>query len=667
MSFRILFLGVNASNGIIRMLFLPLCYLLLLSPFILAVAWYFGFDQTLQNYLPAHFSWLDLLPQICLSAVFLLLPTRLISGFGGAGKSKNERKRRVQSLPYWLPGLRNLDSIVLDGDRWLKSIRESSITSIIAYGAAGAKHNVILSDPLLQQVYKNWSSLDEARSINWALLRNAFHMPKNAESQHGDLSQAIAKTINSEMFTGNLMEGLISASLNTLSESLPDFITFNSSIVDQMQWERVSNIELTDGTSEAECDLFTLVNEFCCNAILPSVMGAQFTESYQLLATDLAAFNQQFWALALGLPRLSPIKGLPGAALSQKRLLYNFTKLFNDLTNPPVKRVPDDDESVSGGEDTDADTSTPLTKLNELFTKHDVPLDVRAAVSFQLIHSIIAEIVPIVFWTLLHVYSSSNTQDTSSANEAPLLKIKAETKTWAQAIQPPSIHPSFPAPPEIRFASAQEALSAKSFPYLRSCINESQRLYNSPISTYLITKPITLEEEGIARAGEEEQWELDVGSYLDIGLSQSLINSSPADHASPNTFKPDRFVNTAAPSSVISPVDPSNQYKSALLIALIAGIVQLWEITPAPRKTFFEHMQEARDEASIGAAALSGEQKAAKEEAQAEKAKKARKEGKWIIPKAVDGATVKIPKSDVRVRIRRREGLPASKIVRRIG
>ncbi|KAJ4367096.1 hypothetical protein N0V83_007626 [Neocucurbitaria cava] len=530
-------------------------------------------------------------------------------------------------------------------------------------------HNVVFSDSLLDQIYKNWSSLNEPESIKWALLRNAFKMPKDAESQHRELSSEIAKTIETEMFNGNQIESLIFSSLNTLSESLPDFITFNSSLVDQMQWERVSNIELTDGTSEAECDLFTLLNEFCCNAILPSVMGAQFTESYQLLATDLAAFNQRYWALALGLPRLSPIQGLPGAALSQKRLLYNFTKLFDDLTHPPVRRVPDDDESVSGEEETDADISTPLTKLNELFTKHEVPMEVRAAIGFQLVHSIIAEVVPLVFWSILHIYASSSVPETKVGKETPLTRIKDETKAWAQAIQPPSIHPSFPAPPEIRFASAKEAFSPKSFPHLRSCINESRRLYSSSISTYIITKSIILEdeEEGITRPGEEEQWELDVGSYVDIGLSQSLINSSPANYFSPDTFKPYAFINAPAPSSIMSPTDASNQYKSALLLSLVAGIIQLWEISPAPKKTFFEHMQEARDEASIGAAALSGEQKAAKDEAQAEKAKKARKEGKWVIPKAVDGAAVKIPKSDVRVRIRRREGLPASKIVRRIG
>jgi hypothetical protein len=237
----------------------------------------------------------------------------------------------------------------------------------VAYKAAGTKHNILLSDSLLGQIYKNLHSLELPDSSQLAILRNTFNLPKVMESHYLEIQNEINQVVETELYKGVAEEGLIKASLRILTESLPDFVTFNSSIVDQMQWERVSNVELTDGTSEAECDLFTLLNEFCCNAILPPIVGAQFTESYQLLATDLASCNERFWALALGLPRLTPVQGLPGAALARKRLLKNFANLFTELTHPPVRRVPDDDESVSGEEDTDADVVTPLMKLNESY------------------------------------------------------------------------------------------------------------------------------------------------------------------------------------------------------------------------------------------------------------------------------------------------------------
>lgn len=663
MALRGLFLAVYASNGIIKTLFLPVWNTLLFSPFILAVAYYYGLGQTLQSFVGEDFSWFDILPQFAISAVFLLLPTRLLSGSGGAGKSKDGGKSRVQSLPYWIPGIRHLGSIVSGEEQWLKRIRDTSVHSIISYQATGAKHVVILTASLLEDFHRKCNSLAEHTTSRWAVLRNAFGMPKSFKGEYFELQPKISEAVDAEMFRSASMETLVTASCRILTETLPDLITFNSSIVDQMQWERVANIELTEGTSEAECDFFTLINDFCCNAVLGPITGDQFPESYQLLASDLADINRHYYALALGIPRLSLIQGLPTAALAKKRLLHNFIRLFTELTHPKLRRVPDDDESMSG-EETDADTSTPLATLNELFTKHDVPIPARASIALDLIHNIVAELVPLAFWTLLHVYSSSTRPLAQSDQETPFAKIKEETKSWAQAIQPPSIHPLFPAPPEISFTSAAQLHNPTPFPHLHSCINEARRLYNSSATTYTIGKLTVLDEKSL-RPDVQEQWELEAGSYIDIGLSRSLINSSSATFASPDTFKPDRFVKSAPGPSISSPVDTSKQYKTALLVSIIAGIIQLWEISPAPKKTFVEKMIEVRDEVHAGAAALDGDGKVNKSNSRIEKDGGEKKRGVWVLPKAIDAASVKVPKTDVRVRIRRRENLPAPKVPRK--
>jgi hypothetical protein len=485
-------------------------------------------------------------------------------------------------------------------------------------------------------------------------MRNAYNIPSNAEDQYFRLGNTIEKSINSEVFE-EATQQLTSATLNILSESLPDFVTFNSSIVDQMQWERVSDVELTDGTSEAECNFWALINEFCCNAILPPILGAQFTESYQLLATDLATFNQSYWALALGLPRLAPVPGLPGAALAQKRLSQNLAHLFYELTNPPVKRVPDDDESVSG-EETDADVATPMAKLNDVFKKHDLPLTARAAIALRIIHEIVAEVVPLVFWTLIHLHAASVNSETQGQDKSPIEKIKQDVGHWAQAIQPPSIHPSFPAPPEIIYSTGASGIKADSFLYLRSCINEARRLYGTSVATYQFKQPITIREASV-RPGQHDEWELEAGSYIDVGLSQSLINSSPTVFPDPKIYKTDRFIGSGT-SSIISTNDKTSSFKTSLVIAIVSGIIQLWEIKPAPKKSFFEHMQEAREEAQMSVKKLAD----AKSDQISEKK---RTEVKWKVPKAVEGSSVKVPKGDVRVRIRRREGLPAKVVGRR--
>jgi len=521
----------------------------------------------------------------------------------------------------------------------------------------------LTKDSLLCQVHQNGSNLQVPKRITSTTMRNAYSMPSNFEDHYFELESTIKQQIQVEIYE-EVAQQLTSATLNTLSETLPDFVTFNSSIVDQMQWERVADVELTDGTSEAECNFWALVNEFCCNAVLPSIIGAQFTESYQLLATDLASFNRRYWALALGLPRLSPIQGLPGAALAQKRLTMNFAKLFRELTNPPVKRVPDDDESMSG-EETDADILTPIAKLNNTFTKHDLPIATRASIALQIIHGVVAEVVPLVFWTLLHVYSSPTSFAAAAEGTTPLEKIKQETGRWAQAIQPPSIHPSFPAPPEIVFSPGAKDISSGDVPHLTSCINEARRLYSTPNAIYQVKQSFSIHEASVRR-GETDEWELEAGSYIDVGLSQILVNSSSTIFPESTTYNPYRFlVNPSGTSSVLYPTDKSRPYKTSLIIAIVTGIIQLWEIAPAPKKSFFDHMQEAREEAQIGAQALNAEEKAAKNKEMKEKREKESKETKWKVPQAVDASFVKVPKADIRVRIRRRENLPAKAVVRR--
>lgn len=446
------------------------------------------------------------------------------------------------------------------------------------------------------------------------------------------------------------MQTITAASIKILAESLPDFITFNASLVDQLSWERVAGIELTDGTEEAECDLFALVNEFVCNVVVPPITGPQFPESYQLLGSDLETFNKSFYALALGFPRFFPLPGLPGASLAKKRLLQNLSRLFGEIMNPASKRVVEDDESMSG-EETDADTPTPVTALNDLFSEHDLPISARAAITLELIQRLVARIVPLAFWTIVHVYSTSSpSAKEKSGTQTPLEKIREETKGWAEAIQPPSIHPSFPAPPEISFASPSPLFNPASLYYLRSCIFEAKRLYTSSITTAKITKPIMIADS--TALAEEEEWQLDVGSFIDIGLSQRLINTSPANYLSPEQWKPDRIGNVQSPSYLASSIfDDSEEFVTAILIAIVAGVSQLWDISAAPKKGFLQHMEEAQAE-------MAGQKK---EQMQG----RTKKVGVWKVPKAVEAASVLVPKSDIRVRIKRREGLNGPKTMRK--
>jgi hypothetical protein len=181
---------------------------------------------------------------------------------------------------------------------------------------------------------------------------------------------------------------------------------------------------------------------------------------------------------------------------------------------------------------------------------------------------------------------------------------------------------------------------------------------------YTINNPTSLNEKSLS-PGAHESWELEAGSHIAVGLSRSLINSSASEFPSPETFKPDRFIDTVPGPSINSPSDTSAPFKTALLVSIIAGIVQLWDITPAPKKTFMEKMIEVRDEVHAGVASMADEGKASKGNSRVGKEGEERKTGVWVLPRAVNAASVQVPNGDIRVRIRRREGLPAPKVPRK--
>jgi hypothetical protein len=120
--FKGLFVGVYASNSAIRVLFLPLCYLLLSTPFTLVIAHYYHFDSRILAALFGERSLTDTLLQGFVLLIALLLPTRIISA-RSQSVPKDGGKRRVQQVPYWVPGMRHWGNVVFGGERWMSVLR----------------------------------------------------------------------------------------------------------------------------------------------------------------------------------------------------------------------------------------------------------------------------------------------------------------------------------------------------------------------------------------------------------------------------------------------------------------------------------------------------------------------------------------------------------------
>jgi hypothetical protein len=125
-SSKSVFLGVYASNGVIRRLFYPACLLLTTSPLILLILRYFNAYQQIWEYTPSALKTSETWLQIFIAVVWSFLVTRVLSGRSTNGSSTKDGKRRIQQLPYWVPNLRHWTNVVFGGERWFKSVRLAS-------------------------------------------------------------------------------------------------------------------------------------------------------------------------------------------------------------------------------------------------------------------------------------------------------------------------------------------------------------------------------------------------------------------------------------------------------------------------------------------------------------------------------------------------------------
>jgi hypothetical protein len=123
LSAKTFFLAVyTPERSILRVLFLPLCYTFLLSPFILLASRYYSVYQKLLQYIPNDYTTPEIWPQLFLAIITVSVATRFISSYNVSAE-KDGGKRRVQLLPYWIPGVRHWFNIVFGGEEWLKAVR----------------------------------------------------------------------------------------------------------------------------------------------------------------------------------------------------------------------------------------------------------------------------------------------------------------------------------------------------------------------------------------------------------------------------------------------------------------------------------------------------------------------------------------------------------------
>uniref|UniRef100_A0A093XPD7 Cholesterol 7-alpha-monooxygenase n=1 Tax=Talaromyces marneffei PM1 TaxID=1077442 RepID=A0A093XPD7_TALMA len=278
--------------------------------------------------------------------IFSILSTRAITGLQSQSHadSADGEPRRVRKLPYWIPGLGHAFSYFWRHRDFLLDARKTMNEPVVALQMGLQTQYLVYSPDMIRTLIKNGD----------ARLRAYF--PRVMENFVGDsgafrrLSPQARQAVNATL-TLLTQESYLSKFTITLAKVLEretaNFVSFNRSLVDQMVWERNTDIVVEDGngvnSQSCQVGLFALTRSFASHHIAYVLMGQALLDFHPGLVEDLTSWDQEYVRLVAGAPRWIPSPGISAAYAARDRVQKTISVLqasfsaLEDGRNAPLE------------------------------------------------------------------------------------------------------------------------------------------------------------------------------------------------------------------------------------------------------------------------------------------------------------------------------------------
>lgn len=337
------------------------------------------------------------------------------------------------------------------------------------------------------------------------------------------------------------------------------FVTFSTSPDTLAFWERGADARLV-APDAVEAELLSLMRDFGACISIPQLYGQDFLDRNPTVLADLWKFdNDLFPLLMIGMPSWLPFKVVREGVAARTRLhlaLEGFYKRLDQYRKG---------EPVDFGADM-SDVSAVALSRSEGYSERGLSYRHQGQLDMGIFWGQNGNTQPLVFWFLLFVYATPGLVDELRNEIAPYVPVSKETN-----------------PTRITNLDLR-ALSHKC-PLLRSTMYETFRMANLPTSIRLLKKTITISDG-------EHKHQVKKGSW--ISTAWSLTNKDPSVYNDPETFKPDRFIETDPETQTrtarYGPLRPwgngngickGRTFAEKEILGLGAAIISLWDISPA--------------------------------------------------------------------------------------
>lgn len=459
---------------------------------------------------------------IALGTILVLVLTRFLSSLTGVSKpipQNGSTAKTVPQVPYWIPFLGHIPNMAIDGDGFVKNLRKIYSNGIFALNFGSTTHSIVYEPNLATALLNQKTSNADNHSVSRRLMQLNFGYPSNElEKYDAALEELLAayKHLQVEPHLGNMVE----VTAKKTRENITNLVTFMESPVDQMPWEKVSDVKLVEkpnGEKVVEASLLPLIRDFCAFTANPSIMGSDFLQNFPEFFDDLWVLDRGFLYLATGLPRWAPIPILTRAHIARRNNLQKMDVFHENM------------EKYWNGENVDSkwsgldDVGSLVKARMEIYRKHKMSTRARASIEHALNWAANANSNSLVFWMINRIYEDRALLAMLRDEIAPYVKVEQED-TGLPIAEPPHI------------TKLDVDALCSDCPLLKSCYVECLRLDSGTWSFKEIKSDFVLQ----SRQKDSQPWLLRRGTYAHI--AHDLHNSDPNYFEHPLVWKADRHI-----------------------------------------------------------------------------------------------------------------------------
>ncbi|EMC97078.1 hypothetical protein BAUCODRAFT_121589 [Baudoinia panamericana UAMH 10762] len=477
----------------------------------------------------------------------------------------------VPTVPYWLPIVGHLPNMAFDADGFLKGLRSKYSGGIFALNFGGATHNVMYTPGLATALLHQKPNIAGSEETSKQLMVRVFGYPSNELHKYEAICPDLIACYN-HLLTEPSLGSMVAQTAIRLKASLKDLVTGNSSPVDQMEWEKSCNVDVTanaKGQPVVEASLLPLIRNFVAHVANPALIGSDFLSNYPDFMDDLWAFDRGFLYLVVGLPRWLPIPSITRSYIARKR---NLEKL--EVFHTMMERVAESkkvEPKWSGLDDVG-----PLVKARmDVYRSHRLSIRARAAFEHALLWAANANSDVLIFWMLTRIY----------ADKLLLAQVREEIEPYCKAVQRTSELPIGDAP-QLDLLDVDGLCS--NCPLLKSCYLECLRLDTASWSLKVVQEDFVLQ----SREKDAQSWLLRKGEFAHA--AHNLHNTDPAYFDEPMTWRADRHVQyedgskrgvaemgSVRPYGGGSSMCKGRSFAFKECMMFTAAIVAMWDMDPA--------------------------------------------------------------------------------------